>query len=111
MKWLPPPSVPIWRNALSACALTAGVRSSKDFQKRVQSPASRSVNADALCEPKPTGTAASICDRSRARSSGRSSARSEVRTAVIPQPMSTPTAAGDTASRIAITEPTVAPLP
>jgi hypothetical protein len=29
----------------------------------------------------------------------------------MPQPMSTPTAAGDTASRIAITEPTVAPLP
>jgi hypothetical protein len=32
-------------------------------------------------------------------------------TAVIPQPMSTPTAAGDTAFRIAMTEPTVAPLP
>ena len=34
-----------------------------------------------------------------------------VRTAAMPQPMSTPTALGLTASRIAITEPTVAPLP
>ena len=34
-----------------------------------------------------------------------------VRTAAIPQPMSTPTADGLTASRIAITEPTVAPNP
>ncbi len=29
----------------------------------------------------------------------------------MPQPMSTPTAAGDTASFIAMTDPTVAPLP
>lgn len=36
---------------------------------------------------------------------------SEVLTALIPQPMSTPTAAGQTAPFIAITEPTVAPLP
>jgi hypothetical protein len=36
---------------------------------------------------------------------------SEVFTADMPQPMSTPTAAGQTAPCIAITEPTVAPLP
>lgn len=35
----------------------------------------------------------------------------DVFTADMPQPMSTPTAAGHTASFIAITEPTVAPLP
>ena len=34
-----------------------------------------------------------------------------VLTAAMPQPMSTPTAAGATAPFIAITEPTVAPLP
>ncbi|KQX90850.1 hypothetical protein ASD51_20905 [Streptomyces sp. Root55] len=55
--------------------------------------------------------ACSIFDRSRDRSPGRSLAVSDVFTADIPQPMSTPTAAGQTAPCIAITEPTVAPLP
>ncbi|KAG1530797.1 hypothetical protein G6F50_017080 [Rhizopus delemar] len=49
--------------------------------------------------------------RSCRRSSGRSLARSVVRTAAMPQPMSTPTAAGMIAPRVGITEPTVAPLP
>ena len=34
-----------------------------------------------------------------------------VRTAIMPQPMSTPTAAGTIAPLVAMTEPTVAPLP
>ena len=34
-----------------------------------------------------------------------------VRTAIIPQPMSTPTAAGMTAPSVGMTLPTVAPLP
>src|SRR5581483_11106230 len=55
--------------------------------------------------------ARSMRDRSRERSSGRSRAVSEVLTALIPQPMSTPTAAGQTAPRMAMTEPTVAPFP
>ena len=55
--------------------------------------------------------AASIAPRSRFNESGSSSARTDVRMAPIPQPMSTPTAAGETAPRIATTEPTVAPLP
>jgi hypothetical protein len=76
-----------------------------------QSDASLSVNAVALCWPNPTGTTASMRDRSPRRVSGRSLAVSEVRTAAMPQPMSTPTAAGETASRNAITEPTVAPFP
>ena len=36
---------------------------------------------------------------------------SVVRTAIMPQPMSTPTAAGTMAALVAMTEPTVAPLP
>lgn len=35
----------------------------------------------------------------------------EVRTAIMPQPMSTPTAAGMIAPSVGMTEPTVAPLP
>ena len=35
----------------------------------------------------------------------------EVRAAIMPQPMSTPTAAGMIASRVGTTEPTVAPIP
>ena len=49
--------------------------------------------------------------RSSASESGRSAAVRLVRTAAMPQPMSTPTAAGHTASFMAMTEPTVAPLP
>ena len=59
----------------------------------------------------PDGTTASRRVRSRRSESGRSFAVSDVRTAAMPHPMSTPTAAGDTASRSAITDPTVAPLP
>ena len=110
-KWLPPPSVPIWRNVLSARAFTTGVRSSNIFQNEVQSFASSSVNAGSRCWANPTGTTASRRVRSRRSESGRSFAVSDVRTAAMPQPMSTPTAAGDTASRSAITDPTVAPLP
>ncbi len=59
----------------------------------------------------PCGTARSMRDRSAANDSGRSLALSEVCTAIMPQPMSTPTAAGMIAPCVAITEPTVAPLP
>ena len=50
-------------------------------------------------------------ERSAANDSGRSLALSDVCTAIMPQPMSTPTAAGMIAPCVAITEPTVAPLP
>ncbi len=61
---------------------------------------------------KPTGTPRSM----RARippSESRQIARraSVVRTAIMPQPMSTPTAAGTIAPRVGMTLPTVAPLP
>jgi hypothetical protein len=55
--------------------------------------------------------AVSMRARSLPRSSGKSLASRLVSTAVIPQPMSTPTAAGATAPRMAITDPTVAPFP
>ncbi len=45
------------------------------------------------------------------RLSGRSFALSDVRAATMPQPMSTPTAAGTMAPFVGITDPTVAPMP
>jgi hypothetical protein len=60
---------------------------------------------------RPCGTAASMAERTRDSESGRSFAVRFVRAATMPQPISTPTAAGITAPRVAITEPTVAPMP
>jgi hypothetical protein len=60
---------------------------------------------------RPCGTAFSIAARTAARLSGRSLALSEVSTAIMPQPMSTPTAAGMIAPTVGITLPTVAPMP
>ena len=113
MKWLPPPSVPTWRAARSCRSWTPVCRSPKPFQNASQPPTPYTLAGftGVLCSPKPTGTYRSMRLRSGPRSSGRSDAVSDVRTALIPQPMSTPTAAGDTASRIAITLPTVAPFP
>ena len=53
----------------------------------------------------------SIALRILDRFAGRSDAASVSRTAFIPQPMSTPTAAGMIACRVGITLPTVAPIP
>ena len=61
--------------------------------------------------PNPAGALRSISERSFASESGRCSARNVVSTAIIPQPMSTPTAAGIIAPLVGITEPTVAPRP
>ena len=47
----------------------------------------------------------------RAQVVGQVLARSVVLAAIIPQPMSTPTAAGMMALTVAITDPTVAPMP
>ena len=60
---------------------------------------------------RPCGTACSMAERMPRSESGRSVATRLVETASIPQPMSTPTAAGTIAPRVAITEPTVAPMP
>jgi len=56
-------------------------------------------------------TARSIALRSPARESGKSAAVSVVRAAIIPQPISTPTAAGMIAPLVGITLPIVEPLP
>src|SRR5688572_25973615 len=115
MKWLPPPSVPICRSTLSG----------RIFGWRLRIAASRCISPDCASwfsmlsgmrwwsppGPLPTGTPRSIELRRWARSSGRSLARSVVRTAAMPQPMSTPTAAGMIAPRVGTTEPTVAPMP
>jgi len=60
---------------------------------------------------RPCGTARSIALRTPFKLSGRSEPVSDVCTAIIPQPMSTPTAAGTIASRVGMTLPTVAPIP
>jgi len=60
---------------------------------------------------RPWGTAASIAERSGARESGNRLAVSVVRTAIMPQPISTPTAAGMIAPLVAMTLPIVAPRP
>jgi hypothetical protein len=52
-----------------------------------------------------------MAERTAARLSGRSLAIKVVFAAIMPQPMSTPTAAGMTALRVGMTLPTVEPLP
>ncbi len=115
MKWLPPPSVPSCFMALPWTRRATGpASSSRPDQNSCQPcrPVPRLlVSTEFLCIDCPTGTAASMSERRRPRSSGRSEAVREVRCAVMPQPMSTPTAAGETAPRMAMTEPTVAPMP
>jgi hypothetical protein len=98
-----------WRN-LTASA-TPSNRDQKSSHPAVAIPWNRPGSTGSSCIPRPTGITCSILDRSRDRSPGRSFAVRDVFTADIPQPMSTPTAAGHTAPRIAMTEPTVAPLP
>jgi hypothetical protein len=64
-----------------------------------------------LCDASPTGTVSSIANRNGNKLCGRSLAVRLVRVAIMPQPISTPTAAGMIAPLVGITEPTVAPLP
>jgi hypothetical protein len=62
--------------------------------------------------PAESGIAFSIAMRNPRRSRpARSSCVNCVRTAIMPQPMSTPTAAGMIARSVGMTDPTVAPLP
>ena len=115
MKWLPPPSVPSWQATLFAQAVhrarrARGSRPSAPRRRRAAR-RRRSPRRPRRWAARPTGMARSMAARSRRRSSGRSSLVRLVSTAAMPQPMSTPTAAGATAPRMAITEPTVAPRP
>ena len=119
MKWLPVPSVPRWISlfdfAIARCfAQMASKRSaspahacSTGFGAVPHAPRSRPRRPPVL----PCGTAFSIAVRIGRSESGRSLAVSEVCTAIMPQPMSTPTAAGTTAPRVGTTLPIVAPMP
>ena len=119
MKWFPVPSVP--RCSIAVPRPTRGCFSTIALKR-----ASRSAHADRVASGtschaprssrppllvRPWGTAASIAVRSARSESGSCDAVRLVRAAIIPQPMSTPTAAGITAPCVAITLPTVAPIP
>ena len=119
MKWLPVPSVP--RCTRLFVFLSCGCLSvSRSNRCASVAHASTIAGGGSPQEPvsrllrfidRPCGTACSIAERMPSRWSGRSLATSEVRAAIMPQPMSTPTAAGITAPLVGITEPTVAPMP
>ena len=117
MKWLPLPSVPRCTRWLVFSSFGCARQMSANSGARPAQAASTS--AGTCCQApgsrppglRPTGTARSIAERSGARSSGRSAATRSVRQAIIPQPMSTPTAAGMIASTVGMTEPMVAPMP
>src|SRR5215831_13361202 len=115
MKWFPPPSVPSWRTQVSSkrfCIFASfGCLSAMRSSARAKGCAASPSASAASCWSKPTGTAASIAPRTRCIGSGSSAAESDKRTADIPQPISTPTAAGMIAPLVGITEPTVAPMP
>ena len=117
MKWLPEPSVPRWRRLFVFSRRGWSRQSSANSGARPAQAASTcagtSCHAPGSRPPgrRPTGTACSIAARSGARLSGRSSAARSVRQASMPQPMSTPTAAGMMARTVGITEPMVAPMP
>ena len=119
MKWLPVPSVPRWFSVLP--------RRSRSYLTQMRSkPSLNAAHALALrlgnephaprspfppCRVRPCGTAASMSERAPSSESGRSADVIDVRAAIMPQPMSTPTAAGTIAPRVGITLPTVAPIP
>ena len=119
MKWLPPPRVPscfcgslffrrgYFATMVSWRASSAFHRVATESGVFPQEP--RSYRPRTFEEP--CGTARSMRERSAASDSGRSLAFNVVCTAIMPQPISTPTAAGMMAPLVAITEPTVAPLP
>ncbi len=107
MKWLPPPRVPSWMPILAFTLLcTAALLGS--LRSRSQSRAAVVASGWAL---NPAGTAAATASSAPLRSSGSCDAVCGVRTAVIPQPKSTPTAAGMMAASVGITDPMVAPMP
>ena len=115
MKWLPPPSVPSWCTQLDFLPMRLPM---PPCLPRIF--CSGFWNALAACErasrspccPNPTGTSRVTWPKTFFNDDSSSSlAVSEVRVAIMPQPMSTPTAAGMMALLVGITEPTVAPIP
>jgi hypothetical protein len=108
MKWLPEPRLPSCSRQFgliaSACSRPSSASSSAIRTSEVS-------ESELLYLPALRGTAAEIEACRSSRSDGRSASTYWVRIAIMPQPMSTPTAAGMIAPRVGITEPTVAPLP
>ena len=107
MKWLPPPSVPSCFIAFALRSRTPSWSSPKSFQPSQYEDSS----TDSLYELKPTGISSSIAKRKSFNRPSRMPLLNGVFTAIMPQPMSTPTVAGITASFVAMTEPTMLPLP
>ena len=93
-----------WPSAIDTLVILAGLLSCATLFSAV-------AVSFRLKAPAPSGMRRSIPVRSFSRLSGRSLAKNFVLTAIMPQPISTPTAAGMMASLVAMTEPTVAPLP
>jgi hypothetical protein len=112
MKWLPLPSVP---SCASHPVLSRDGSNPASSASRVSSSTRGTDVATTLrlwC-PAPSGIARSMASRSGASEpfARSSSTWNWVRTAAMPQPMSTPTAAGMIARSVGITDPTVAPRP
>ncbi len=111
MKWLPPPSVPHWSAAFlrSLGVATDGARGSPHPPRRPRArprrdAARRAGGSPRGCRARSRGAGPGASPRAPRRPR-------RVLTAAIPQPMSTPTAAGQIAPSVAITLPTVAPMP
>ena len=113
-KWLPEPRVPSWRRALS-WSKPAGCGSGLSFSQRAALPAWARWESPlpGLCSrPTPAGMEREKRSTRGVRSRGSALRFLLVRTAIMPQPMSTPTAAGMRVSaKVGMTLPTVAPLP
>jgi hypothetical protein len=119
-KWFPPPSDPSWLALLPLAR--CGCRAAILLNPASRSACQRRVTASGITSQppfacrlwrleKPWGTASSMAARKVARLSGRSPALRLVCTAIMPHPISTPTAAGMMAPLVGITLPTVAPMP
>ena len=107
-KWLPEPRVPICWMAFVATTIRGHVRTGR----RARPSSGRLRRCGPASRHRRPPEQPWRCRRNSGSSeSGKSWAATSVRTAAIPQPMSTPTAAGMIALRVVTTEPTVAPLP
>ena len=115
MKWLPPPSVPSCRGHLARTPRI--IFSMRPWRSRIRSRPGRNASSTPVSATgsawaeKPTGTASSMASRTGRSESGSLDESSVSRAALIPQPMSTPTAAGISARLVGMTDPTVAPMP
>ncbi len=105
-KWLPEPSVPNCTSTFRSCLEDSATGQGLAANHRSAAGDTRSCHL-----PSPAGMTSDRRARYRSRSSGSSDSSSDVCTAIIPHPMSTPTAEGITAPSVGITEPTVAPIP